>query len=75
MSAKEAVSSGIEIVSQSLIQAKAEHTVALATAGTGAITGSGALQLLAGMVSIAVLINTLYNIHLTRLRIQNEKKD
>ena len=75
MSAKESLNTAIEAVGQSLVQAPASHTVALATAGTGAITGSGALQLLAGAASVLVIVNTIYNIHLTRLRIKNEKKD
>lgn len=75
MSAEEVKNVIIETVSQSLVEAKLGHAVALGTAGVGATTGSFALQLLAGIASIVVIISTLYNIHLTRLRIQNEKKD
>ena len=75
MRAAEAKSGIVEVVAQSLIQAKTEHTVALTTMGTGAITGSLVLQVLAGAVSLALLIKTGQDIWLNSRRIKNEKKD
>ena len=75
MSAKETLNTVIETVTQSLVQAKVEHTVALTTAGTGAITGSVVLQILAGMVSVAVLFKTGQDIWLNARKIRDEKKD
>ena len=75
MNAAEAKSGIVETVAQSLIQAKTEHTVALTTMGTGAITDSLVLQVLAGAVSLALLIKTGQDIWLNSRRIKNEKKD
>ena len=75
MNAVEAKSGIVETVAQSLIQAPASHSAALAPMGTGAITGSLVLQVLAGAVSLALLIKTGQDIWLNSRRIKNEKKD
>ena len=75
MSAGEALKATVETVGQSIIEAPASHSVALTAMGTGALTGSLIVQLLAGLASILIIVNTVFMIRLNRLRIKNEKKD
>lgn len=64
-----------ETLSESVIQAPVPHTIAIASMGTGALTGSLLVQALAGAASLIVIIHTIFSIRLTMLRIKNEKKD
>lgn len=75
MSARETINATVETVGQSIIEAPASHSVALASMGTGALTGSLIVQALAGLASILIIVNTVFMIRLNRLRIKNEKKD
>jgi len=75
MSAAEAKSGIVEVVAQSLIQAKTEHTVALTTMGVGGITGSLVLQVFAGILTLLAICKTSQDIWLNSRRIKNEKKD
>ena len=75
MSTKEILNATVEAVGQSIIEAPASHSVALASMGTGALTGSLIIQVLAGLASILIIVNTVFMIRLNRLRIKNEKKD
>ena len=75
MSAKETLTETVETVAQSLIEAPASHSVALASMGTGALTGSIIVQVMAGIASLLIIINSVFMIRLNRLRLKNEKKD
>ena len=75
MSAAEAKSGIVEVVAQSLIQAKTEHTVALTTMGVGGITGSLVLQVFAGILTLLAICKTGQDISLNSRLIKNEKKD
>ena len=75
MSAEETLKATVETVGQSIIEAPASHSVALASMGTGALTGSLVVQALAGVASILLIVNTVFMIRLNRLRFKNEKKD
>ena len=75
MNAQESLNETVETVAQSLIEAPASHSIALASMGTGALTGSLVVQALAGVASILLIVNTVFMIRLNRLRFKNEKKD
>ena len=64
-----------DTVATSLVQAPIQSGTAVGSMLAGTITGSLVIQILAGLASVLVIVNTIYNIHLTRLRIKNEKKD
>ena len=64
-----------ETLAESVIQAPVPHTIAIASMGTGALTGNLIVQILAGVASIVIIVNTIYSIRLNMLRIKNEKKD
>ena len=64
-----------DTVATSLVQAPIQSGTAVGSMLAGTITGSTVVQFLAGIASVVIIINTLYNINLTRLRIKNEKKD
>lgn len=64
-----------DTVATSLVQAPIQSGTAVGSMLAGTITGSTVVQVLAGLASLVIIINTIYNIRLTRLRIRNEKKD
>jgi len=74
MNAQESLTETVETIAQSLIEAPASHSVALANMGIGALTGSLVVQALAGVASILLIVNTVFMIRLNRLRFKNEKK-
>lgn len=75
MSAKDQIESAVELVSQSIIQAPIQNTVVAGSMWTGAMTGSNLVQGVALIASVGVVINTIYSIKLSRLRIKNETKE
>ena len=75
MNAEDLTEAAVELVSQSMTQAPIQNTLVAASMWTGAMTGSNLVQGVALIASVGVVINTIYSIKLSRLRIKNETKE
>ena len=73
MNAKEAVEATVETVAQSVVEAPLSTSGTLGVFGVGTLTGSGLLQIFAGIISLLIMINTVFMIRLNRARLKNEK--
>ena len=73
MNAKDALEATVETVAQSIVEAPISTSGTLGVFGVGTLTGSAVLQILAGIVSVLIMINTIFMIRLNRARLKNEK--
>jgi len=73
MNAKEALESTVETVAQSVVEAPLSTSGTLGVFGVGTLTGSVVLQIFAGIVSLLIMVNTVFMIRLNRARLKNEK--
>lgn len=73
-SVKEVLDAGAEVLATSLIQAPGSHTTAWTALGAGAFTGSFLVQLLAGTVSVMLIIKTWLDIRISLKKLKQDRE-